>query len=173
MPVTSRLYSYVGPPEIKAGVQRENHCRSLDCPADLVDWLAGSLSPGKSAKEVCVTYIVDAGGRLWIVDRHSEHVGCADGGEVQAAGELVFEVETEGAKVAEASNQSTGYCPEPSCWKALAAELERLGLPAPQDFTASFIFRRCPACKAINVVKDEFYECDICGAQLPTEWNFA
>ena len=118
-------------------------------------WLEQNSSHDRGAGEISVTYIVDAGGRLWIADRHSEHVACADGGEVQAAGELVFECGKKGIEVVGASNQSTGYCPEPSCWGTLADELKRLGLQGPPDFTASFTFRRCPACHDINVVKDE------------------
>lgn len=170
--MSPRLYAYVGPPGIKASVRREAHCRSLDSLADLEAWLGENSPRDRSTGAVPATYVVDAAGRLWIADRRSEHVACADGGEVLAAGELVFGISRDAIRVIEASNQSTGYCPDPCCWNALGAELERLGLPGPPDFTAAFTFRRCPACGAINVVKDGYFECDVCGAELPAEWNF-
>lgn len=49
------------------------------CEADRSQWIT-------------VTFAVDTDERLWIADRRSEHVACANGGDVLAAGELTFAV---------------------------------------------------------------------------------
>jgi hypothetical protein len=38
---------------------------------------------------------------------------------------------TAGWVVSEVSNQSTGYCPDLSCWSAVASALDRAGLERP------------------------------------------
>jgi len=115
---------------------------------------------------------VDCQERFWIADRHSEHVACADGGPVLAAGEMVFSVEGSEIEVVEVSNQSTGFCPEPECWTVVVQTLDYLRVPRPEAWTHAFAFRRCPSCRAINVIKDAVFECDVCGADLPEIWNF-
>ena len=75
-------------------------------------------------------------------------------------------------EVAEASNQSTGFCPEPSSWPAVATALDRLGIQHPGRFTQEVVFRRCPAGGERNVVKDGWFACGMCGSDLPEEWNF-
>jgi hypothetical protein len=91
---------------------------------------------------------------------------------VLSAGELYFLVRDEGVEVAEASNQSTGYCPEPASWPAVAAALERIGVAHPGRFTVEVVFRRCETCGERNVVKDGWFVCGVYGAELPGEWNF-
>jgi hypothetical protein len=71
------------------------------------------------------------------------------------------------------SNQSTGYCPEPASWPAVARALDAAGIAHPGRFTVAVIFRRCDACGERNLVKDDWFECAICGAPLASEWNFA
>lgn len=105
-----------------------------------------------------------------MADRRSEHVACAGGEAVLAAGELTVD---ERGEVLEANNQSTGYCPEPSCWTALAAALDAAGIPRPPALTRAFCFRRCESCGERNLVKDRWFECALCGAPLPEQWNFA
>jgi hypothetical protein len=61
--------------------------------------------------------------------------------------------------VVAASNQSTGYCPEPASWTAVAAALDSLGVVDPGGFTDEFEFRRCPSSRAPNLVKDDWYVC--------------
>lgn len=73
--------------------------------------------------------------------------------------------------VTQISNQSTGYCPEPTSWATVAPALDRAGLPVPDDFTDVFGFRRCPDCGQINIVKDDHYACGVCGSRLPARWN--
>ena len=33
-------------------------------------------------------------------------------------------------------------------------------------------FRRCPDCRERNLVKDSWLVCQLCGSDLPEEWNF-
>jgi hypothetical protein len=118
------------------------------------------------------TFIIDLEEQLWLADRHSEHVVCAAGKPVLAAGELVFGLSGGRVWVVEATNQSTGYCPQPECWGVVASTLDRLGIEHPTAFTAVFIFRRCTTCRTINIVKDGVFECAVCQADLSTAWNF-
>jgi hypothetical protein len=54
------------------------------------------------------------------------------------------------------------------CWPAVAAA----AIPAPSSFTHAFRFRRCAACMQINVVKEDWFVCASCDAELPRSWNF-
>jgi hypothetical protein len=155
-----RHYGYVGPAEI-----RERHA---DHPPGTPIRSAAELAR-MTTSTIVLTYVVTLDGVLRVADRRSEHVACAGGEAVLAAGELT--ATREGA-VIEASNQSTGYCPEPSCWSALRDALERAGIEHPGQFTREFVFRRCPACRERNLVKDGWLECSLCGAELPEQWNF-
>jgi hypothetical protein len=91
---------------------------------------------------------------------------------VLAAGEMRFVVGRDGWRVAEVTNQSTGYCPEPDSWPAVTAVLERENFRHPSDFTSKIIFRRCPDCGERNIVRDDDFNCAICGGTLPPQWNF-
>jgi hypothetical protein len=144
------VYVYVGPAELleQAGVPGE----PVRSPADVV---------GRPQDEP-FTYVVTLDGALRIAPRRSEHVACARGEDVLAAGEITFQ----GAVVTEVSNQSTGYCPGEECWPAVAGALDRAGLRRPVGFTTTFVFRHCPECAELNVVKDEYYVCVFCDAEL-------
>jgi hypothetical protein len=122
---------------------------------------------------LAATFVIDEKGDLLLADRRSEHVACAGGGPVQSAGEMFFRVEVGRAELAEASNQSTGYCPEPESWPVVAAALNRTGVAHPGRFTTAVVFRRCGTCGERNVVKDCWFFCGVCGADLPAAWNFA
>ena len=100
-----------------------------------------------------------------LADRRSEHVACAGGRPVLAAGEITFDM-TSGVEVVAVSNQSTGYCPGPESWPAVAECLARAAMAAPAGFEPCCVFRRCRACEAVNIVKDDLYECAVCGAEL-------
>ena len=50
------------------------------------------------------------------------HVACAAGGPVLSAGEITFD---DDMTVAEITNQSTGFCPEPESWPAVSDALDR------------------------------------------------
>ncbi len=162
-----RRYAYVGPAAIKAAAGTRPGT-AIATRADLAAWVtanAGELAGDGFA----VTYVVTTDGLLRVAPRRSEHVACAGGGDVLAAGELVLGRD---ASVVEASNLSTGFCPEPDCWDALAAALDGAGVPGPAGFTHAVVFRRCEACGQRNVVKDDEYVCAVCDADLPAAWNF-
>lgn len=163
-----RRYHYIGPDELR-GASSER--QSISGPKDVLNWITSTQQTLEHGS-VTATFIVDTGGRLWVADRHSEHVACAAGQPVLTAGEMTFDVEGRAVSVAAVSNQSLGYCPEPTSWPAVAAALENCGLPAPDFFTSAFTLRRCEACGTKNVVKDGVFECSVCGSILPDVWNF-
>lgn len=168
----ARLYAFVGPDEVHAQARAGIARLQLSGGTRFADVLAALELPHGSA-DLTVTYIVDADGALWIADRHSEHVACARGLHVRAAGELTMAPWRDGIEVLEATNQSTGYCPEPACWDALADALDKAGLPRPDGFAHAFEFRRCPGCGTNAIVKDQDFHCAVCGHALPLAWNFA
>jgi hypothetical protein len=156
-------YAYAGPfhirdatvtPGVRGGVP-------IASPEDLRGWLAGRDA---DERDEPFTYVVDEDETLLVAPRRSEHVACAGGEPVLAAGEITFE----GAVVVAVTNQSTGYRPDPSCWPAVASALDRAGLRHPDGFTDEFRFRRCEACGQLNIVKDDHFVCAICDADLPT-----
>jgi hypothetical protein len=164
-----RLYQYVGPREIadRAGTQsRGMLIRSAD---DIWTWIESTKQELLNG-QVIGTFIVDQSGMLRIADRRSEHVACAGGEPVQSAGEITFAV-GKSIDVAEVSNQSTGYCPEPRSWSAVAAALTRAGLTPPDGFTLACEFRRCTKCDGITLVKNGVLRCGICDAALPATYN--
>ncbi|MEO3924873.1 hypothetical protein ABGB07_13570 [Micromonosporaceae bacterium B7E4] len=163
-----RRYRYVGPADILAVALRGIQGRLIRSVEEFSAWLE-SVDAQELAEPF--TYVVDAEGVLRLAARRSEHVACAAGGEVLAAGEITFLRRPGGWSVSEVSNQSTGYCPDPSCWPAVAAALDQAGLEPPGRFTSEFIFRRCPDCGELSVVKDGDFVCYLCGSDLPQAWN--
>lgn len=135
--------------------------------AAIREWVLENGSNGSAT----ATFTVDGNLRLRLADRHSEHVACAGFDPVLSAGEIGLEVYGAGVEVTSISNQSTGFCPEPSSWAAVAECLERIGLEHPGGFTAAFDFRLCSECGARNLIKEGWFECP-CGAELPRRWNF-
>jgi len=169
----TRHYSYVGPPEIKGRVAGCPGGTRITSVADLFAWVRSTdCKPGLDGL-VAATFVIDPQGDLLLANRRSEHVACAGGGPVLSAGEMFFLVEGDRAEVAEASNQSTGFCPEPESWPTVAAALDRVGVAHPGRFTTEIVFRRCERCGERNVVKDGWFACGVCGAELPPRWNFA
>jgi hypothetical protein len=163
--MSRREYEYVGPARIRQAVSAAETGYAPTSNANLERWLAGHpdvLSEG-------ATYVVDTGGALRLALRRSEHVACAGGGRVLAAGEIRFLIRDGQASVAEVTNQSTGYCPEPDCWPAVAEALKKIGVIAPDDFTHAFIFRHCPRCGLLNLVKESWFFCVGCDSPLPRE----
>ncbi|WP_406695836.1 hypothetical protein V5E97_33050 [Singulisphaera sp. Ch08] len=144
--------------------------RPIGAVEDLGRWLADNGSSLTPAGQVVATFVVGSDGRLYLADRHSEHIACSGGRPVRSAGEIFFA--GDGGEVDEVSNQSTGFCPEPESWEAVAQALDRIGIPHPGRFTAEFNFRRCPACGERNLVKEAIFECLLCGDELPQAWNF-
>jgi hypothetical protein len=168
----TRLYDYVGPAAIKARVVGRPAGTRVSSAADLIAWVRGTGGRHGPDSLVAATFVIATAGDLLLADRHSEHVACAGGGPVLSAGEMFFEVIEDGVEVVEASNQSTGYCPEPESWPAVAAALDRIGVAHPGRFTTEVVFRRCEKCGERSVVKDGWFVCGVCGAELPKEWNF-
>ncbi|WP_330350613.1 hypothetical protein [Streptomyces sp. NBC_00582] len=116
---------------------------------DAVDLLAF-----RAEDEEPYTYVVGLDGRLRPAPRRSEHVACASGEDVLGAGEISFRRGRRGWEVHEVGNQSTGYCPDPGCWPAVALALHRAGIARPVGFTQALVFRRCERCREINVVRE-------------------
>jgi hypothetical protein len=164
----ARLYRYVGPADLLALVVSGGGGARLDSVESFDAWV--SLRTAEELAEP-FTFVVDAGGVLRVASRRSEHVVCASGGPVSAAGEITFREVTAGWSVSEVTNQSTGYCPDPACWPTVAAALERAGLTHPAGFTVEVVFRRCPACRDLNIVRENDFVCVFCEAELPPDWN--
>jgi hypothetical protein len=155
-----RPYQYVGPAEVLTALQPLALGHAILAPGDI----ASSDEP--------FTFVIDLEGTLRLAPRRSEHVACAGGMPVLSAGEIAFERGPDGWEVTSATNQSTGYCPEPSSWPAIGRALDRIGVPHPGRFTDEFTFRRCPQCQERNLVRDGDFTCAVCDANLPASWNF-
>lgn len=173
--MSPREYTYVGPAAIAEAVSENDQGRVIASVRDALTWLDGrGTGPGRGVRgELVVTFVIDTGGRLRIAERRSEHVACAGGEHVLSAGEMTFARDRDGVEVVAVSNQSTGYCPESSSWPAVAGALDAIPLSHPGRFTAPFEFRRCEQCGERNVVKDDWFVCALCDAELPEAWNFA
>jgi hypothetical protein len=156
---------YVGSAEIREALAGSPAGTRIDSRAELLEWLSRHRDERGWA-----TYVVALDGALVLAARRSEHVACAGGQDVLAAGELRFDA---AGAVTWVSNQSAGYCPPESCWEHVAAALDRADVSRPHAFTFLARFRRCPRCGEKNLVKDEWYVCTFCDADLPTAWNFA
>jgi hypothetical protein len=137
---------------------------------DFAGWVAGR---GEGELAEPFTFVVGVDGVLRLAPRRSEHVACAGGRAVLSAGEISFVLDGGRLCVDEISNQSTGYCPDPASWPAVAEALDRAGLDHPGYFTDSIIFRRCPECGERNLVKDGHFFCAVCAAELPSTWNLS
>ncbi|MFI6007152.1 hypothetical protein ACIA98_43810 [Streptomyces sp. NPDC051366] len=156
-------YRYVGPPDLRALVRPGAEGRSIHSAADFDDWASG-LALVELAEPF--TFVVDSAGVLRLAPRRSEHVVCAGGGPVLGAGEMSFRAESGQWVVAEVSNQSTGYCPDISSWAAVAKALDTAGIEHPAGFTHEVVFRRCPACGQLNIVREEYFVCVFCDEVL-------
>ncbi|MCA9625604.1 MAG: hypothetical protein KC731_41565 [Myxococcales bacterium] len=165
----TRLYDYVGPHHLVDLATSPIPRHEPTANTALVAWLREQYG---NVEAITLTYVVTDQGRLRVSDRHTEHVACAQGSRVRAAGELELSIEGSEASVVGVTNQSTGYCPEPSCFPEVQRALLEAGLEPPDSFSHAFTFRRCPGCGGITIVKDDDFECPACGEALPREWNF-
>lgn len=130
MPAAGRLYSYVGPAELREP-GREPSGIAITSQATLAAWLDGR---GRDELAEPFTFTVSANGDLLLAPRRSEHVHCVGGRDVLAAGEITFSRDGQTWRAVAVTNQSTGYCPAPESWPAAAAVLTRPGRyrePAP------------------------------------------
>ncbi len=158
----------MGPAELSALVRPGNEGRRIRSAADFEDW-ASALSAEELAEPF--TFVVDTAGVLRLAPRRSEHVACAGAEAVLGAGEMAFRRESGTWAVCEVSNQSTGYCPDTASWAAVADALNAAGIERPSGFTHPVVFRRCPACRRLNIVRDGDFVCVFCDGALPPEWN--
>ncbi|RYX82509.1 hypothetical protein EON83_18925 [bacterium] len=159
-------YEYVGPVGLRAHVNGTARFR-VETAESVVEWARTQPKGGA----LVATFIVDAKGKLWLADRRSEHISCARGGRVRAAGEIEFQVAKNKVEVVGATNQSTGFCPRVESWEALKVALDAVGVAHLSYWTAAFEFRRCEQCGELNVVKDEWFVCSNCDEDLPDVWN--
>jgi hypothetical protein len=160
-----KQYNYVGPDDLLALVCPETCGTLIMSPQDILNWAS-------QHNEVIATFVIHKEGHLCLADRHTEHVACAGGNAVLSAGEMTFFLTGSQIEVTYVTNQSTGYCPEPTSWPAVAKALDKLGISHPNQFSYEFIFRRCMRCQTINIIKDEWYVCAVCGSELSRFWNF-
>lgn len=158
-----RSYPYVGPAHIRAFALTQPMGTPIRVAQDLAPFATG----------MPLTFVIDATALLRVADQRSEHVACAGGGPVLSAGELTAIRAGKRIMVSYISNQSTGFCPEPESWPVVHQTLQAAGLVCPNGFSFTAIFRRCPNCQERNLVKDDYFVCDICGAPLPAKWNFS
>jgi hypothetical protein len=164
-------YSYVGPQEIIDELDLALGGYLISTAQDVQKWIK-ETSQEIVNDQVTATFIIKMEEQLMINDRRSEHVICAGGKEVLSAGEITFAMDGKEIYVSDISNQSTGYCPNPESWKSVKKALEHIGIEHPDYFTGVFEFRYCVNCKNLNLIKDQVFECAICGHELPSEWNF-
>ncbi|MFF7159453.1 hypothetical protein [Streptomyces sp. NPDC008139] len=163
-----RSYRYVGPAELKARVRPGDEGHSVRTPEDLARWFS---SRGPEERAEPFTFVIGTDGLLRLAPRRSEHVSCAGGAPVLSAGEMSFLQSSGRWSITDVSNQSTGYCPDPSSWPSVAAALARAGIVHPGGFTHEVVFRRCPACDEVNVVREGDFVCVFCESPLPDNWN--
>jgi hypothetical protein len=169
----TKSYEYVGPPAIKERAATAPQGTPIESKADFERWVFSTVQERDKLGQVAATFVIDHRGTLRLADRRSEHVACSCGGPVLSAGEMFFSLaDIRRIAVTEVSNQSTGYCPEPSSWSAVADALDRIGIAHPGRFTNAVVFRRCPTCGERNIVKEDWYVCSVCGGELPPDWNF-
>lgn len=166
-----RLYRYVGPADLLRGTVAQAGGTRIATIADLDAWVRETVPAPGATGLFAATFVIDAAGNLRLAARHSEHVACAEARPVRSAGEMFFLRRGAEWEVAELSNQSTGYCPEPESWPHVRRALTSIPLAHPGGFTYACLFRRCPRCDQLNIIKDMLYECGACGAPLPTRWN--
>ncbi|WP_191294726.1 hypothetical protein [Kitasatospora herbaricolor] len=161
-------YRYVGPADLRSLVRPGGDGQLMRSPADFDEWASA-----RTAEELSepFTFVVDQAGALRLAPRRSEHVVCAGGDMVLSAGEIGFREESGRWAIDEVSNQSTGYCPDVSSWPAVAEALDQAGIVRPSGFTHEVVFRRCPSCQQLNIVREDDFVCVFCDEALPREWN--
>lgn len=165
----SRLYAYVGPQELRGASRSSASGVVIKTYDRLLEWLSSNSADANVKGSLTATFVIDNNGDLRLAPRRSEHIACAAGGPVLSAGEMTFATTGE---LIDVNNHSTGFCPEPESWPACAKALDRVGINHPDGFTKRVVFRLCPKCNQRNVVKDDWFSCDLCGSDLPNDWNF-
>lgn len=168
--MVSRHYQYVGPADIRdTAIASAPAGSPIQTANDLAGWIDSRSADAELDGSLIATFVISTSGVLSLAHRRSEHVACAGGSPVLSAGEITFGA---AGDVDEISNQSTGFCPEPNSWSSVASALDAIPVGRPDDFTTRLVFRLCPACSERNIVKDAWFICDLCGADLHEDWNF-
>jgi hypothetical protein len=165
------LYPYVGPKEIAMYGSSDIVRVHVLSTKDILSWVHATNQQPDASGAILATYIVNEQAEWWLTDRSYEHVACAQGTPVTAAGEVGFWLENGSLDISYVSNQSTGYCPEPSSWSAWKEACLQTDIQPPDNWSVAFQFRRCPACKSIQLIKEEDWFCAICDTALPEQWN--
>ncbi len=165
-----RVYTYVGSQDIYEKVKGHPPGKAIRSIADLKEWLFSQADYVETDGNVWATYVVKEDLVLYLAPRRSEHVACAAGGSVVAAGEMSFSPVK--GELLTCTNQSLGYCPDVDCWKEVESALDYAKIEHEGCFTDEYIIRRCPKCNQKNIVKDGLFECGSCWSELPNEWNF-
>lgn len=168
-----RHYHYVGSRDLLESLPEDSGRLCPENAEELIRWITETTQPREYDGSVVLTFIINTSGKLWLNERRSEHVLAAAKQDVLSAGEITFLITAGKIAVSEATNQSTGYCPEPESWPAVAAALDALAIPHPEGFTSAYLFRRCEECRSTNIVKDDWFYCAVCDVPLKQEWNFA
>lgn len=168
----AKQYQYIGSQEIIDNLPEKSARVCVNSAKDILEWIKNSNQLPEYDACYVATFIISIDGKMWINDRHSEHVLCANGKNILSAGEITFEFDGNTVKIVAISNQSTGYCPESNSWNSVAHALKSSKIPYPGDFTTKFIFRKCDNCGQKNIVKDEWYFCAVCDTSLSKAWNF-
>ncbi|MEM7580759.1 MAG: hypothetical protein AAF316_13130 [Cyanobacteria bacterium P01_A01_bin.80] len=166
------MYKYVGAEGIRQNTAHLPPGKKILSVNDIDNWIRETKQKPDSWGLIAATFVIDCEGYLRIANRHSEHIACAGGKFVLSAGEVFFQKSKNGLEVAEITNQSTGFCPEPESWQHVVKALDLIDIPHPSSFTIEFIFRRCSGCNQINIVKDNLFICSVCAAELSQNWNF-
>jgi hypothetical protein len=117
-------------------------------------------------------FIVELRHRLWLAPRGSEHVACAAGLDVLAAGEMGFLNVTGRWRVREVTQPLHRILPGARVVASGRHALDHGGIPHPHRYTGQVTFRRCMNCRCTNIVRDEVFVCALCDKALPTHWNF-
>ena len=165
-----RTYAYVGPVSLLKQLDLTQVGTRILSPQQVLQWIENTRQK-QTNQQVVATFVVNLQEELVINDRHSEHVMCAGGHPVLSAGEITFEVNKAHVSVVAVTNQSTGYCPEPSSWPSVARAMRKAGLEGPHCFTNAYEFRFCYHCQQINLIKDQVFECVVCENMLEAHWN--
>lgn len=164
------LYHYVGPADIReAAIAQSPGGSPIRCSDECAEWLASQRGDREPDGSLIATFVISLDGALLLAPRRSEHIACSGGASVLSAGEITFAAD---GTVSGISNQSTGFCPEPGSWLVVKAALDAIPLEHPDEFTVRITFRLCPQCGERNIVKDAWFVCDLCQADLPRKWNF-
>ena len=167
-----RTYQYIGPDYLLKTAADASTGETITSAGDASSWLNRHSADAGPDGLTPATFVITAPeGSLLLAPRRSEHVHCARGHGVLSAGEMFFRITRRGIIVEQVTNQSTGYAPEPGSWPAVAAALDALGIPRPNDFEPAFEFRRCPQCQQLCLIKEGDFTCPVCGTDLPAEWN--